>query len=119
MISVKRVYEPAEPSDGIRYLVERLWPRGIRKENLKMESWLKDVAPSNELRKWFHHDPSKWDEFQSRYFAELESKPDAWHLLMEAAKHGKVTLLYSARDQQHNNAVALQEFLEGQGVKSR
>lgn len=118
MISVKRVYEPAEPTDGARYLVDRLWPRGIRKEDLKIEAWLKDVAPSNELRNWFHHDLPKWDEFKGRYFAELDSKPNAWHPLMEAAKHGKVTLLYSARDEQHNNAVALQEFLEKQGVKN-
>jgi len=106
------VYESVETSDGARFLVDRLWPRGIKKEKLKMEAWLKDVAPSPNLRKWFAHDPAKWQEFQQRYRAELESNPDAWKPILEAAKHGDVTLLFSARDTEHNSALLLKEFLE-------
>ncbi|HEX2989279.1 MAG TPA: DUF488 domain-containing protein [Anaerolineales bacterium] len=118
MLKTKRVYEPAEASDGIRFLVERLWPRGIKKEELKMETWLKDAAPSPALRKWFGHDPDKWDEFQRRYRAELESNPDAWQPILQAAKQGNVTLLYSARDTEHNSAVLLKQFLETRLRKS-
>ncbi len=113
MIKVKRVYDPVEPDDGKRFLVERLWPRGIRKETLAMEGWLKEVAPSDRLRRWFGHDPKKWEEFRRRYFAELEARPEAWRPLLEAARAGNVTLLFSARDTAHNNAMALREFLEG------
>ena len=112
MLKIKRVYEPAEPSNGARFLVDRLWPRGIKKEKLEMEAWLKDVAPSQNLRKWFAHDPAKWQEFQRRYRAELEANPDAWKPILEAAKQGNVTLLYSARDSEHNSAVLLKAFLE-------
>jgi len=112
MIKVKRVYDPVEPDDGQRFLVERLWPRGIRKEALQMKGWLKDVAPSDGLRRWFGHDPRKWEEFRRRYFAELEAHPEAWQPLLEAARAGNITLLFSARDTSHNNAVALREFLE-------
>ena len=112
MLKTKRVYEPAESSDRARFLVDRLWPRGIKKEKLKMEAWLKDVAPSPELRKWFAHDPDKWQEFQRRYRAELKANPDVWEPLLEAAKQGEVTLLYSARDTEHNSALLLKEFLE-------
>ena len=112
MLKTKRVYEPAERSDGVRFLVDRLWPRGIKKEVLEMKAWLKDVAPSPELRKWFAHDPAKWQEFQRRYRKELEANPDAWQPILEAAKKGNVTLLYSARDTEHNSAVLLKEFLE-------
>ena len=112
MLKTKRVYESVETSDGARFLVDRLWPRGIKKEKLKMEAWLKDVAPSPNLRKWFAHDPAKWQEFQQRYRAELESNPDAWKPILEAAKHGDVTLLFSARDTEHNSALLLKEFLE-------
>ncbi len=112
MLKTKRVYESVETSDGARFLVDRLWPRGIKKEKLKMEAWLKDVAPSPNLRKWFAHDPAKWQEFQQRYRAELESNPDAWKPILEPAKQGDVTLLYSARDTEHNNALLLKEFLE-------
>jgi len=112
LLKIKRVYEPAEPSDGARFLVDRLWPRGIKKEKLEMEAWLKDVAPSQNLRKWFAHDPAKWQEFQRRYRAELEANPDAWKPILEAAKQGNVTLLYSARDSEHNSAVLLKAFLE-------
>ncbi|MFN3929639.1 MAG: DUF488 domain-containing protein [Thermoflexus sp.] len=112
MIKVKRVYDPVEPDDGKRFLVERLWPRGIKKEALAMDGWLKEVAPSDRLRRWFGHDPKKWAEFRRRYFAELEARPEAWRPLLDAARVGNVTLLFSARAATHNNAVALREFLE-------
>ena len=117
LLRTKRVYEPAEPGDGVRFLVDRLWPRGIKREALEMEAWLKDVAPSPGLRKWFSHDPAKWTEFKQRYRAELGSNPEAWQPLLEAAKQGDVTLLYSARDTEHNSAVLLKEFLEEQMEK--
>ena len=115
MIQVKRVYEPAEPRDGARFLVERLWPRGLKKEALPLDGWLKDVAPSTALRQWFGHDPARWDEFQRRYAAELGAAPDAWAPLAAAARRGTVTLLYSARDTEHNSAVALRDYLERTG----
>ncbi len=114
MIRVKRVYDAEDSSEGRRFLVERLWPRGIKKENLRMYAWLKDVAPSQALRQWFGHDPAKWDEFQRRYRAELDSHPEAWKPILDAARQGEVTLLYSARDTEHNNALALKEYLEKQ-----
>jgi len=117
MLKVKRVYEPAEAADGARFLVERLWPRGVRKEQLKMDAWLKDVSPSAALRKWFAHDPLKWVEFQKRYRTELKANPDAWKPLLEKAKDGNVTLLYSARDTEHNSALLLKAFLEEQEKK--
>ncbi len=112
MLLVKRVYEPTESEDGTRFLVERLWPRGMKKESLHMEAWLKEVAPSNDLRRWFGHDPEKWDEFRQRYFAELDGKPETWRSIIEAARRGDVTLLYSSHDTEHNNAVALQAYLK-------
>jgi len=112
MIRVKRVYERSERGDGARFLVERLWPRGIKKESLAIEDWLKEVAPSDGLRRWFGHDPAKWEEFRRRYFAELDSRPEACAAIRAAARRRNVTLLYSARDTEHNNAVALQEYLE-------
>ena len=111
MIRTKRVYEPAEPEDGARILVDRLWPRGIAKKALRLDSWNKDVAPSDELRKWFSHDPARWDEFKRRYFAELDNNPTAWASLTESVRGGNVTLLYSARDEGHNNAEALRDYL--------
>lgn len=112
MIRVKRVYEPASKSDGQRFLVDRLWPRGIKKEALQMAGWIKHAAPGNELRRWFDHDPAKWDEFQRRYHEELDCQPKAWQLLADAAKQGNLTLLFSARDTEHNNAVALKIYLD-------
>jgi len=112
MIQIKRVYDPINNSDGTRLLVERLWPRGVKKTSLEIKAWLKDVAPSGELRKWFSHDPAKWNEFRNRYFTELETNPDAWQPIIEAARHGTVTLIYSSHDTEHNNAVALEEFLK-------
>jgi uncharacterized protein YeaO (DUF488 family) len=114
MLKTKRVYEPAETGDGTRFLVDRLWPRGIKKEKLEMKAWLKDVAPSPALRKWFSHDPAKWQEFQRRYRAELTANPAAWKPILEATEQDDVTLLYSARDTEHNSAVMLKEFLEKQ-----
>jgi uncharacterized protein YeaO (DUF488 family) len=111
MIKVKRVYEPTEPDDGSRFLVERLWPRGIKKEDLQMDAWLKELAPSDRLRRWFGHDPAKWQEFRRRYFAELKTK-DACKQIRSAARHGNITLLYSAHDKEHNNALALKSYLE-------
>jgi uncharacterized protein YeaO (DUF488 family) len=112
MLVVKRVYEPAQRRDGTRFLVERLWPRGVRKEALQLDGWLKDVAPTDALRRWFGHDPQKWKEFRRRYFAELDGKPEAWQPVLEVARHGTVTLLYSARDLEHNNALALKDYLQ-------
>lgn len=112
MIRLKRVYEPAAKSDGKRFLVERLWPRGIKKAALQMTDWLKDVAPSSELRQWFNHEPAKWKGFQRRYRAELDDQPEIWQPLLEAAGSGNLTLLFSAHDVEHNNAVVLKTFLE-------
>lgn len=111
MIRIKRTYDPAEPRDGRRFLVERLWPRGMKKESLIMEAWLKEVAPSTELRTWFGHQPERWTEFQKRYRQELRANPDAWRGLLEASKRGTVTLLYSAHDTEHNGAIVLRDFL--------
>jgi uncharacterized protein YeaO (DUF488 family) len=112
MIRVKRVYEPLAPDDGARFLVDRLWPRGVKREMLRLDGWLTDAAPSDALRHWFSHDPARWNEFCERYFAELDSKPTAWQPLVEAARLADITLLYSARDTQHNNAVALKVYLD-------
>ena len=112
MISLKRAYDPVDKSDGARFLVDRLWPRGVKKELLHVESWEKAVAPSDELRKWFGHVPEKWPEFRRRYFAELDKKPEALKLLLHAAQTGNITLVYGARDTEHNDAVALKEYLE-------
>jgi len=111
MLKVKRVYEPREPSDGRRVLVERLWPRGLSKSALQVDEWLKDVGPSTGLRQWFGHDPGKWEEFRARYFRELDAKPEVWRPLIAGARRGPVTLVYSARDTEHNNAVALRDYL--------
>jgi uncharacterized protein YeaO (DUF488 family) len=113
-IRLKRVYEQTEKSDGSRFLVERLWPRGIKKTALHFDAWLKEVAPSTELRKWFSHAPEKWREFERRYMRELKSAPEAWQPIAKAVRRGRVTLLYSSHDTEHNNAVALKKFIEKQ-----
>ena len=113
MLYAKRIYEAPKAKDGTRYWVDRLWPWGMKKEKLIMDAWLKEVAPSTELRRWFGHDPAKWNEFQQRYRAELQANPGAWKPLLEAARQGNITLLYSARDTEHNNAIVLKSFLEG------
>ncbi|HWL54902.1 MAG TPA: DUF488 domain-containing protein [Chthoniobacteraceae bacterium] len=112
MMQTKRVYDPASDEDGSRFLVERLWPRGVKKEALAMEAWCKEAGPSTELRKWFNHDPEKWAEFQRRYRAELNERPEAWQPILDAAKKGTVTLLYSSHDTEHNNAKALESYLK-------
>jgi uncharacterized protein YeaO (DUF488 family) len=112
MFRLKRVYEEPSAEDGCRILVERLWPRGLSKERAAVDLWLKDVAPSPELRKWFHHDPARWKEFQRRYREELKEKKDAINLLKQKAKEGPVTLVYAAHDEEHNGALVLKQFLE-------
>jgi uncharacterized protein YeaO (DUF488 family) len=112
MINLKRAYDEANSTDGSRYLVERLWPRGVKKVSLKIDGWLKTAAPSTELRQWFNHEIPKWSEFRRRYFTELNAHPEAWQPLVEAARRGTVTLIYSSHDTEHNNAVALKEFVE-------
>lgn len=112
MIRVKRAYDPPEPDDGHRFLVDRLWPRGVKKENLQLDGWLKEVAPSDALRVWFGHDPAKWKEFCSRYFAELEENREAWRPLLELSRKHTITLLFGAHNLDRNNAVALRLFLE-------
>ena len=111
MIKMKRVYDSVSPEDGKRILIDRLWPRGIRREDVKVDEWLKDIAPSNELRKWFSHDPSKWQEFKKRYKKELEKKPEIIERIRTEARRETLTLLFSARDTDHNNAKALMELI--------
>jgi uncharacterized protein YeaO (DUF488 family) len=114
LVRIKRAYEPPEKSDGMRILVDRVWPRGIKKEKLQTTLWMKEAAPSDELRKWFAHDPKKWEEFRKRYLKELE-RPEAREMLHEiarTAKKGTVTLVYSARDERHNQAVVLKQAID-------
>ena len=111
MVRIKRAYDDADSADGRRFLVDRLWPRGVRKAAAGLEDWLKDVAPSDELRRWFDHDPARWPEFRRRYRAELERAPEGWRPLLDAARDGDITLVYGARDTEHNNAVVLREYL--------
>ena len=110
-IRIKRAYEEPDREDGTRILVDRLWPRGLTKEKARVDLWLKDVAPSTELRKWFAHDPAKWAEFRSRYLEELKGNKEQLSLLRQEAAKGNVTLVYGAKDQQHNEAVILQTLL--------
>lgn len=111
-IDVKRVYEPPSPQDGRRILVDRLWPRGLSKAGARIDYWAKETSPSNELRKWYKHDPAKWEEFKRRYFAELNAIPDAVQSLLESVQNGRVTFLYSSKERDLNNAVALREYVE-------
>lgn len=108
---MKRIYESAHPQDGYRILVDRLWPRGIRKEKANIDLWLKEIAPSDSLRKWFNHEAVKWEEFKQRYGQELEVNGDLVDQLSQHVKKGKVTFLFSAKNETHNNAVALREYL--------
>ncbi len=111
-LRIKRIYEIFDKTDGYRILVDRLWPRGLSKEKAKVDLWLKEIAPSNELRKWYNHDPEKWKEFKKRYKKELKEQQEALDKLKQVIKeHEKVTLLYSAKNEDKNNAVALKEFL--------
>ena len=111
-VEIKRVYEDPGRADGTRILVDRLWPRGLSKERARVDLWLKDIAPSTELRKWFSHDPSKWTEFQARYRKELKSEADLLDVLKDKAAKGPITLLYGAEDEVHNEAVVLQSLLQ-------
>jgi uncharacterized protein YeaO (DUF488 family) len=111
-IDVRRVYDDEGRGGEQRYLVDRLWPRGKKKDDLHLDGWLKEVAPSDGLRRWFGHDPERWEEFVRRYDAELEAHPEAWQILLDAARHGDVMLLFGAKDEEHNNAVALKGYLE-------
>ena len=111
LITLARVYDHGDPGKRPRFLVERLWPRGVRRADLQLDEWFKDVGPSTELRRWFGHEPEKWDEFRRRYFAELDRHPEAWEPLRDAANAGDITLLYSSHDADHNNVVALREYL--------
>jgi uncharacterized protein YeaO (DUF488 family) len=110
---VKRAYDPVEPEDGTRFLVDRLWPRGVSKARLQVAEWLKDAAPSTELRRLFGHEADRWPEFCQRYFAELDAKPEVLGPIREALARGEVTLVYAAKDRVRNNAVALKAYLEG------
>ncbi len=119
MIVLKRVYDSTPPGDGVCFLVERLWPRGVRKDSLQLDAWLKDVAPSAKLRRWFGHDPARWEEFRRRYHSELDANGEAWAPIIKAASRDRVTLIYSSRDTRHNNAVALKEYLESKIRRQR
>jgi uncharacterized protein YeaO (DUF488 family) len=112
VIHLVRVHDRDDAGEGPRFLVDRLWPRGVRRADLQVTDWLKGVGPSSELRRWFGHEPEKWDEFRRRYFAELDARPEAWRSLRDAAAAGDVTLLYGSRDAEHNNAVALRDYLD-------
>lgn len=112
MIYVERVYSSSKQYGGIRFLVDKLWPRGIKKEELRHDAWFKEVAPSDGLRGWYQHDPNKWEEFKRRYFAELDQKPEAWRPILDAARRYNIVLLYSTKEESYNNAVALKIYLE-------
>lgn len=113
MIKIKRIYEPAEKSDGYRVLVDRLWPRGLKKAEAHIDVWLKEVAPSTELRKWFDHDPEKWDSFRKKYYAELKGQPAVKEMKQIIKEHNTVTLLYGAKNENYNHAIALAAYLRG------
>ena len=117
-INVKRVYEPPHAADGRRVLVERLWPRGVRRESIDLDRWAKELGASDELRRWYDHVPDRWPEFKRRYRAELIQHPGNWESLVELARNEPVTLLFSARDEKHNNAVALATFLAERVLES-
>lgn len=118
MIQIKRTYEPAARGDGRRILVERLWPRGLKKEALAIDAWAKEVAPSTQLRKWFAHRMEHWEEFQRMYRSELDANPAAWEPILAASRRGPVTLLYSAHDTLHNGALVLRDYLLERGAKT-
>lgn len=111
-IRTKRIYEPAPPDDRFRVLADRLWPRGLSKELARVDLWLRELAPSTELRKWFQHDPERWDEFRGRYFAELDGKADLVAQILEQVRWEPITLLFSSQEERYNNATALKEYLE-------
>ncbi len=112
MIKTKRTYDKPQAEDGFRILVDRIWPRGLKKTDVRMNLWQKDIAPSSLLRKWFKHDEIKWDEFKNRYYQELQNKEESIRLLLEKAEKDTITLLYSSKEDKYNNAIALKEYLE-------
>ncbi len=112
MLKIKRVYDPPSRDDGKRILIDRLWPRGLGKEAAHIDEWVKDVAPSTGLRKWFNHDPEKWGEFRRRFFAELDAEPESVNGIIAAARKGTVTLLFGSKEERYNNAAALKEYLD-------
>lgn len=112
-VKLKRAYEQPESEDGVRLLVDRLWPRGVKKEEAAIDEWMKELAPSTELRKWFGHDPDRWEEFRERYAKEVNEHPDQLKQLRALARKGAITLVYSAHDEEHNNAVALRDIILG------
>lgn len=112
-IEIVRAYDALGPDGRPRFLVDRMWPRGVTKDTLRLAAWLRDVAPSTELRRWFGHDPARWETFQTRYCAELDANPQAWQPLIEAAERGPIALLFGARDREHNQAVVLRDYLTG------
>jgi uncharacterized protein YeaO (DUF488 family) len=118
LIKLKRAYEPPDRGDGTRILVDRLWPRGIKKADAVIDRWLRDVAPSTKLRQWFGHRPDRWPEFRRRYLAELRQRPELIEEIRKAARSGPVTLIYAARDEAHNDAVVLKEVLIGASAES-
>jgi uncharacterized protein YeaO (DUF488 family) len=118
-IKLKRAYDPPAPDDGLRVLVDRLWPRGVSKNSARIDRWLKEIAPSAALRKWFGHDPEKWNKFQTRYFRELRERREAVEELVEHVRRGTVTLVYGAKDEEHNDAVALKEFLRSDRLRPK
>ena len=115
MIKIKRIYEAPGTGDGFRVLVDRLWPRGLTKEKAKVDLWMRDISPSNELRKWYGHDPDKWAEFKKKYLGEIKEKKEEFDLLRKKAREGTVTFLFSSKEEKINNAAALKEFVESKG----
>ena len=118
-IKLKRAYEPAAADDGARILIDRLWPRGVTKADAAIDQWVKDIAPSTALRKWFGHDPERWGEFRRRYVAEVHRNPEQLSQLRALARQGRITLVYSAHDEIHNDAVVLRDFLLGRQAKGK
>jgi len=116
-IQLKRAYDKPQKADGFRVLIDRVWPRGVRKEDLKLDEWLRTLAPSTELRQWFGHDPEKWDEFRKRYFQELDEHPDEIRKLRAKLRDGPLTIVFGSREQRFNNAAALKEYLERRRAK--
>ncbi len=112
-VQLKRVYDSPEKSDGARVLVERLWPRGVSKQKAKLALWARELAPSTELRKWFDHEPARWEEFKARYFAELDARSEEFEPLLALTRSGPVTFVFASREEKLNNAVALREYVEG------
>ncbi len=111
-IQLKRAYDPPADDDGFRVLVDRVWPRGVRKETLKLDQWLREISPSTALRKWFGHDPDKWEEFKKRYSRELDGRPQEVAVLLDRMREGPLTIVFASKEQRFNNAVALKEYLE-------